>query len=181
MNFTNCSAADMFLVFLKTAMLMPATMLVTVFPPDGMGDGSGTGATPMSAAFMPRCLSDPEAACQITMAVFPVAQSTRASVPLEYWASLGLVILSVWMKSIICLTAATFCGVLKVGLPAASKNWPPCCWLSSNAMWMFSATLPPSIDRPQWLLVVSFLPSATSSAQVVGGLLMPAAANSALL
>src|ERR1017187_2758507 len=77
MNFTNCSAADMFLVFLKTAMLMPAPMLVTVFPTDGMGDGSGTGATPMSAAFMPSCLSDPEAACQITMAVFPV--SSKAS------------------------------------------------------------------------------------------------------
>src|ERR1035438_8067487 len=73
MNFTNFSAAERFLVSLKTAMLMPATMLVTLFPPGGRGDGRGTGATPMSAAFMPSCLSDPEAACQITMAVFPVA------------------------------------------------------------------------------------------------------------
>jgi hypothetical protein len=73
MNFTNFSAADRFLVSLKTALLMPATMLVTFLPPGGTGDGSGTGATPMSAAFMPSCLSDPEAACQITMAAFPVA------------------------------------------------------------------------------------------------------------
>ena len=48
-------------------------MLVIGLPPAGTGDGSGTGATPMSAAFMPSCLRDPEAACQITMDVFPVA------------------------------------------------------------------------------------------------------------
>src|ERR1700730_15164230 len=127
MNFTNCSAADMFLVFLKTAMLIPATMLVTGLPPVGTGGGRGTGPTPKAAGLMPRWLRDPEAACHITMDLFPVAESTRDSVPLEYWASLGLVSLSVWMKSIICLTAATFCGVLNVGFPAESKNCPPCC------------------------------------------------------
>ena len=89
MNFTNFSAADMFLVSLKTAMLMPATMLVTCLPPAGNGDGSGTGATPMSAAFMPSLAREPAAACQITIDVLPLAKSVRASVPLEYWASPG--------------------------------------------------------------------------------------------
>ncbi len=73
MNFTNFSAADMFLVSLNTARLIPATMLVTFLPPAGIGDGSGTGATPMSAAFMPSLASDPEAACQMTIEVLPVA------------------------------------------------------------------------------------------------------------
>ncbi len=53
--------------------------------------------------------------------------------PLVYWASAGLVILSVCMKLIICWTAATFCGVSNVGWPAESKNVPPCCSLSSKA------------------------------------------------
>ena len=102
------------------AMLMPATMLVIFFPPGGTGAGSGTGATPISDAFMPSLASDPAAACQMTMAVLPVAKSVSASVPLEYCASLGLVILSACTKSIICFTAATFCGVSNVGLPTAS-------------------------------------------------------------
>ena len=55
------------------AMLMPATMLVTFCPPAGSGEGSGSGATPMSDAFMPSLASDPEAACQNTMAALPVA------------------------------------------------------------------------------------------------------------
>ena len=68
--------------------------------------------------------------------------------PLEYCASLVLAILSVCMKSIICLTAATFCGVSNVGLPAESKNDPPCCWLSSNARWTFSGIWPASRVSP---------------------------------
>ena len=58
---------------LKIARLMPATMLVTFLPPAGMGEGSGSGATPMSEACMPSLASDPEAACQKTMAALPVA------------------------------------------------------------------------------------------------------------
>ena len=54
-------------------MLMPATMLVMGLPPAGIGEGSGSGATPMSEAFMPSLASDPEAVCQKTMADFPVA------------------------------------------------------------------------------------------------------------
>ena len=73
MNFTNFSAADRFLLSLKIPMLMPATMLVMGFPPAGIGEGSGSGATPMSEAFMPSLASDPEAVCQKTMADFPVA------------------------------------------------------------------------------------------------------------
>src|SRR5665647_3882184 len=69
---------------------MPATMLVTAFPPAGRFAGSGTGATPMSSGFMPSCLSEAWAACQKTIEVVPVAKSFSASVPFEYWASLAV-------------------------------------------------------------------------------------------
>src|ERR1035437_2281409 len=148
---------------------MPATMLVTFWPPAGTGDGSGTAATPMSSGFMPSWASEPDAACQITIEVLPVAKSLSASVALEYSASLGLTILLLCMKSMYCLIAATFWGVLKVGFPAASKKLPPCCWLRVNAECTFSLTLPHSRDRPQCCDVVSSLASATNSVQVVGG------------
>src|ERR1019366_2372057 len=127
MNFTNLIAASLFLVFLKIPRLMPATMLVTGRPPAGSVAGSGTGATPMSSGFIPNCRTEPWAACQKTIEVVPVAKSFSASVPFEYWASLGFTILSVCMKSRYCLIAATFCGVLNVAFPAESKNDTPCC------------------------------------------------------
>src|SRR5450759_4757956 len=136
MNFTNWIAASLFLVFLKIPRLMPATMLVTGFPLAGSFAGTGTGATPMSSGFMPSCLSEACAACQKTMEVVPVAKSFSASVPFEYCASLGFTILSVCMKSMYCLIAATFCGVLNVALPDASNHDPPCCWLNVKAEWM---------------------------------------------
>ena len=71
--------------------------------------------------------------------------------------------------------------MVKVGLPAESKKLPPICLDRMNTLWMFSGMLAPSTARPYWLPWVSFLPSATSSLQVVGGLAMPAAWNSALL
>src|SRR5674476_28847 len=181
MNFANWIAASLFLVFLKIPRLMPATMLVTDFPPAGSFAGSGTGATPMSASLMPNWMSEACAACQKTIDVVPVAKSFNASVPFEYWASLGFTILSVCMKSMYCLMPATFCGVLNVALPDESKNDPPCCWLNVKAVWMFSVTLPASSDNAQWSGVVSFLASTANSSQVFGGLAMPAAANCFLL
>src|SRR5450759_4576591 len=165
MNFTNWIAASLFLVFLKIPRLMPATMLVTGFPPAGSCAGSGTGATPMSSGFMPNSFSEACAACQKTIEVVPVAKSFSASVPFEYWASLGFTILSVCMKSMYCLIAATFCGVLNVALPDESNHDPPCCWLNVKALWMFSVLLPASSDNAQCFGVVSFLASTANSSQ----------------
>ena len=181
MNFTNFSAASLCLVLAKTAMLIPATMESTCLPPAGGLAGNGIGTTPYCEAFIPYLASEAPAACHISMAALPVAKSWTASVPLEYSASLGLAILSVPMKPMYCFSAATFCGVLKVGLPEASKKSPPCCWLSTNAWWAFSGVLAPSRLIPHWLPWVSFLPSATRSSQVAGGVVIPAAANIALL
>ena len=50
-----------------------------------------------------------------------------------------------------------------------------------KTLWMFSGMLAPSTARPYWLPWVSFLPSATSSLHVAGGLVIPGALNMALL
>ena len=66
-------------------------------------------------------------------------------------------------------------------LAPASKKAPPCCWLSVNALWTFSLTLPPSMDRPQCWAVVSFFASVSNCAHVVGGWVIPASAKYFLL
>lgn len=119
-------------------------------------------------------------ACQSSMAALPVAKSATDWLA-AYSALPGAVILSLAMKSMYCLTAVTASGVVKVGLPEASKKSAPCCLPKTKAWWTFSDRLPPSTARPYLPPLVSFLPSATSSSQVAGGLAMPASANIFLL
>ena len=52
------------------------------------------------------------------------------------------------MKLTHCCTAATFSGVVKVGLPDESKKLPPFCLDRTKTLWMFSGMLAPSTARP---------------------------------
>ena len=180
MNFTNFSAASLCFVFAKTARLMPATMLSTCLPPAGADAGNGIGATPYWSGVIPCDFRLAEAACHISMAAFPVAKSvTDWFAP--YSALLEFTILSTAIRSRYRLIPATTPGESNVGLPDESNRSPPYCWPNTNAWWQFSVGLPASSASPQWPFPVSFLPSATSSSQVDGGEVIPAAANCFLL
>src|SRR5690242_4293862 len=180
MNFTNCRAASLFLVNEKTAMLIPATMLLIFLPPLGAFSSIGTGATPYAFGSIFWAFSDEPAACQSSIAALPLAKSLTDWF-CAYSALLGLTILSVDMKPMYRLSASTFSGESNVALPDESNHCPPYCWPNANAWCEFSEMLAPSSARPHWPALVSFLPSATSSAQVAGGAAMPASANIFLL
>jgi len=153
MNFTNFSAASLCFVFAKTARLMPATMLSTCLPPAGADAGNGIGATPYWSGV----------------------------IPCDFRLLLEFTILSTAIRSRYRLIPATTPGESNVGLPDESNRSPPYCWPNTNAWWQFSVGLPASSASPQWPFPVSFLPSATSSSQVDGGEVIPAAANCFLL
>ena len=180
MNWTNFSAAERLCVSLKMAMLMPATIESTLVPCPGAPDWTGTGATPYWLVDMPWAFRLAPAACHISIAALPLAKS-ETDWFWSYSASPGDTILSVPIRLTNCWTPCTHPGRVYVGAPDGLKKLQPCCWAKMNALWMFSGMLPASRARPYTLPWVSFLPSAIRSAQVAGGPLMPACANSALL
>src|SRR4051794_14733587 len=180
MNFTNFRAASLCLVLPKTARLMPAAMLFTFLTPDGGQAGNGIGTTPYWSALMPCDFRLLDAACHISIAALPVAKSVTDWFS-AYSALLGFTILSVAIRSMYRLMPLTTPGESKVGLPAESNRSPPYCWPKTNAWWEFSLMFAPSTARPHLPPPVSFLPSAASSSQVVGGVVMPASANIFLL
>ena len=96
MNLTNCSAASLFLVFLKIDMLMPAMKVAIFWPPVGAGKGT----TPYSSLFMPLDWMELSALFWLSIiATFFVAKSLTDLVPLSYCALEALTTLSFCIRS----------------------------------------------------------------------------------
>ena len=182
MNLTNASAASLCLVFLKTAMLMPATM------------GHDRRCREPRRAPGPAPRRSRSASCRAALRLFSALPATSASPALPLAKSLtawfpgrtrrcsGLAILSAPIKSTYCLTAATSLGrveraacrrVEQVGAVLLAEDEGVVGVLADAAALEAMPYWPPA-----WSASCA---SATNSAHVVGGAAMPAVAEQLLV